>query len=464
MAVLIRAPSHVGGRSSLSFALALAQNGAVFRSGAAGALAAHVRVVEDISAAEVSAEDLTMREVMVLGVGMTRFGRHPDKGLKALGSDAVREALEDAGFGPKDLEAAFVGNAMAGLMTGQECIRGQVILRSMGLGGLPVYNMENACASASTAFHTGWMAIAGGIYDVVLALGVEKLYHEDKQKSFAALAGALDTELADEVVREFSEDLSAEAPTGTGERRSVFMDYYACEARKHMAQYGSQPEHFAMIAVKNHNNGSFNRRAQFQRQRTIEEVLSAPMIAEPLTRLMCSPIGDGAAAAILCSGERARGFRDRKPITVAASVLGSGTPVVARERSVVERSARQAYDMAGLGPEDLSLAEVHDAAASAEVVLYEQLGFCRPGEGGRLIADGVTTLRGRLPVNPSGGLLAKGHPVGATGVAQVVEVVEQLRGRAQERQVAHAKVALTENAGGAIEGEPAACAVHIFKI
>jgi acetyl-CoA acetyltransferase len=405
-----------------------------------------------------------MREVQVLGVGMTTFGKFLDRGLKDLGGEAIREALGDAGLGATDLQAAFVGNAMAGLITGQECIRGQVILRGLGLGGLPVYNMENACASASTAFHTAWMAVAGGMYDVVLALGVEKLYDEDKKKSFAALGSAVDREAAAMFAQELNRDRGADAAEGAGERRSVFMDYYASEAREHMARHGTRREDYALVAVKNHTNGSLNPKAQFQRKRTLKEVLAAPMIADPLTRLMCSPIGDGAAAAILVSAEFARQHGTSRPVTVAASVLASGAPAMGRDASVVTRAAERAYWMAGVGPDDFDLAEVHDASAPAEIFLYEELSLCAPGAGGRLIADGVTNLGGKLPVNTSGGLLAKGHPVGATGIAQVVEVVEQLRGRAGARQVNEARVALTQNAGGVLEGEPAACAVHVFRV
>ena len=405
-----------------------------------------------------------MREVKVVGVGMTQFGKFLDRGLKSLGGEAIREALADAALAQGQLEAAFVGNAMAGLMTGQECIRGQVILRALGLGGLPVYNLENACASASTAFHTAWMAVAGGMYDVVLALGVEKLYDADKRKSFTALGSAVDVEAAEEFRRQMSAGLTADAAGAAGETRSVFMDYYAAEAREHMARYGTRREDYARVAAKNHTNGSLNPKAQFQRARTPEDVLAAPMIADPLTRLMCSPIGDGAAAAILCSADVARRLAGAQPIGVRASVLASGALRAGRDASVVNRAARRAYAMAGVAPEDIDVAEVHDASAPAEVFLYEDLGFCKPGEGGRLVRDGVTSLGGPLPVNTSGGLLAKGHPVGATGIAQVVEVVEQLRGRAGARQVAGARVALTQNAGGVLDDEPAACAVHIFSV
>jgi acetyl-CoA acetyltransferase len=405
-----------------------------------------------------------MREVQVLGVGMTAFGKFLERGLKDLGGEATREALGDAGVAGDDLEAAFVGNAMAGLITGQECIRGQVILRALGLGGLPVYNLENACASASTAFHTAWMAVAGGMYDVVLALGVEKLYDADRRKSFAALGSAVDMEAAAAFAHELNRDRGADASAGAGETRSVFMDYYASEAREHMARYGTRPEDYARVAVKNHTNGSLNPKAQFQRARTLEEVMAAPMIADPLTRLMCSPIGDGAAAAVLVSAEFARRRAHARPVTVAASVLSSGSSAARREAAVVSRASERAYRMAGIGPEDIDVAEVHDASAPAEIFIYEELGLCKPGEGGRLVSDGVTTLTGKVPVNTSGGLLAKGHPVGATGIAQVVEVIEQLRGRAGARQVTGARVGLTQNAGGVLDGEPAACAVHVFKV
>ena len=405
-----------------------------------------------------------MREVKVIGVGMTQFGKFLDRGLKNLGGEAIREALADAAIPQGQLEAAFVGNAMAGLMTGQECIRGQVILHALGLGGLPVYNLENACASASTAFHTAWMAVAGGMYDVVLALGVEKLYDADKRKSFTALGSAVDVEAAEEFRRQMSAGLPADAAGAAGETRSVFMDYYAAEAREHMARYGTRREDYARVAAKNHTNGSLNPKAQFQRARTPADVLAAPMIADPLTRLMCSPIGDGAAAAILCSADVARRLAGARPIGVRASVLASGSLRAGRDAGVVSRAARRAYAMAGVAPEDIDVAEVHDASAPAEVFLYEDLGFCKPGEGGRLVRDGVTSLGGPLPVNTSGGLLSKGHPVGATGIAQVVEVVEQLRGRAGARQVAGARVALTQNAGGVLDDEPAACAVHIFSV
>jgi acetyl-CoA acetyltransferase len=406
------------------------------------------------------------RGVHVLGVGMTRFGKHVARTMKSLAGEAVAGALEDAGLGREAVQAAFVGNAVQGVISGQECVRGQVVLRECGIGGIPMVNVENACASASTALHLAWQAVAGGFHDCVLALGMEKLYHPDKTKSFAALAGAVDVELLAQLKEALASTKGAGGGNGGGEKRSLFMDVYAAAARQHMARYGTKVEHFAGIAAKNSLHGSLNPRAQYQEPHTVEDVLAAPMIAAPLTRLMCSPIGDGAAAAIVVSDELlARLARPPSPpIRIAASVLGTGRDRAADDPDPVTETARRAYEQAGLGPDDVSLAEVHDATAPAELMIYEELGFCREGEGGRLVETGETKLGGRRPVNTSGGLIAKGHPVGATGLAQVVEVVDQLRARAGRRQVPGARVGLTENAGGAVRGDPAAVAIHILTV
>jgi acetyl-CoA acetyltransferase len=386
--------------------------------------------------------------------------------MKDLAREAVEEALKTAGVERQALEAAVVGNAMAGLITGQECIRGQVVLREMGIGGIPVVNTENACASSATAFHLAWLYVASGLYDIVLALGMEKLYHEDKKRSFQAIGSAVDVELMQQLLAAMKSQPKAEGegkPGEPGKSRSMFMDFYAIFARAHMEKYGTTKEQFAKIAVKNHYNGSLNPHAQYQHACTLEEVLASPLVAEPLTRLMCSPIGDGAAAVILTSAENAPRFTS-KPVLVRASVLASGADPEPGKPGITTRAAHKAYEMAGIGPEDIHVAEVHDASAPAELVIYEELGFCQPGEGGKLIDDGVTTLTGRLPVNTSGGLLAKGHPVGATGVAQICEVFWQLRGEAGKRQVAKAKVGLTENGGGMVRNEAAALSVHILSV
>jgi acetyl-CoA acetyltransferase len=405
-----------------------------------------------------------MREVAIIGAGMTRFAKHIDRSMKDLAREAVEGALKSACVEKTALEAVAVGNAMAGLITGQECIRGQVVLRDMGIGGIPVINTENACASAATAFHLAWLYVASGMYDVVMAIGMEKLFHEDKKKSFEAIGSAIDVELMQQTLAKMKEATKeGNQGAGAGQSRSMFMDFYAEFAREHMRKYGTKKEHFAKVAAKNHTHGSLNPHAQFQTPRTVEEVLASPVIAEPLTRMMCSPIGDGAAALVLTSADLAKKFT-AKPVYVKASVLGSGKDRNPGDPEVTERVARKAYEVAGIGPEDINVAEVHDASAPAELIIYEELGFCKPGESGRLIDEGVTALGGRLPVNPSGGLLAKGHPVGATGVAQIAEIFWQLRGEAGKRQVEGAKVGLTENGGGMVRGEAAALAVHILSV
>jgi len=400
-----------------------------------------------------------MRQVAVVGAGMTRFGKHQDRSMKDLAREAVENALRAAGIEKEAIEAAAVGNAVAGLITGQECIRGQVVLREMGIGGIPVINTENACASSSTAFHLAWLYVASGMYDTVLAVGMEKLFHPDKKKTFNAIGSAIDLELADE----FARQMSGEQATGAGESRSVFMDYYAHLARAHMARHGTTREQFARVAAKNHTNGSLNPHAQFQTPRTVEDILAAPLIAEPLTRMMCSPIGDGAAAVVVTTAEKARQLT-AKPVYVRASIVASSQQHAADEPGIVTNAAQKAYTMAGIGPEEVRVVEVHDATAPAELIVYEELGLCRVGEGGKMIDDGVTKLGGRVPVNPSGGLLAKGHPVGATGVAQISEIFWQLRGEAGKRQVPGARVGLTENGGGVLGNENAVASVHIFTL
>jgi acetyl-CoA acetyltransferase len=403
---------------------------------------------------------------VVAGVGMTHFGKHMDTGLKALGAEAVKNALADAGIEQDVLEAAYVGNAAAGLVTGQESIRGQVILRSIGLGRIPVINVENACASGSTALNQACAMVTAGLYDVVLALGVEKLYHPDKKKSFGAFSGAVDVEAMQAIMEGLRKNAEAggakSASSGAGEKRSMFMDIYAAMARGHMQKYGTTAAQFAGVSAKNSFHGSMNPRAQFREALTVEEVLAAPMIAEPLTRPMCSPIGDGAAAAIVVSEKKARELGIERPVRVTASVLRSGWDHDIDEPGTVELCTREAFEEAGVGPEDLDVVECHDASAPAEVSAYESMGLCPKGEGGRLIDEGTTRLGGRLPVNTSGGLLRKGHPVGATGIAQIVELTEQLQGRSGERQVEGAKVALAHNGGGTIGADAAAMCVTIL--
>ncbi|MFZ1488558.1 MAG: thiolase family protein [Ilumatobacteraceae bacterium] len=405
---------------------------------------------------------------VVAGVGMTNFGKYLERGLKSLGGEAVEAALADAGLAKDDLQAAYVGNAAAGVVTGQECIRGQVVLRGIGIGRIPVVNVENACASASTAFNQAAAMVTAGMYDVVLALGVEKLYHEDKRRTFGAFSGAVDVEELAKIMAALQSGAKASGAesgaSGAGEKRSMFMDIYAAVARSHMERYGTTVEQFAGVSAKNSRHGHLNPRAQFRDELTVDDVLAAPMIAEPLTRPMCSPIGDGAAAAVIVSERKAREMGITKPVRILASVLQSGSDRAPGEPDTARRCAQAAYELAGLGPEDLSVVECHDASAPGEIIAYEALGLCEPGGGGPLVERGDTALGGRIPVNTSGGLLRKGHPVGATGIAQVVELTEQLQERAGQRQVPGARIGLAHNGGGTVGDDVAALCVTVLGV
>ncbi len=409
-------------------------------------------------------------DAVVAGVGMTRFGKHLDRGLKDLGAEAVLAAVADAGLGLDDVQMAFAGNCAAGTVTGQESIRGQVILHPLGVGRIPIVNVENACASGSTAFHQACAMVSAGLCDVALALGVEKLTHPDKAVSFAAFAGAVDVDEVASLLAALSADRTESGPPtgapggegGANRSRSMFMDVYASAARDHMRRYGTTVEQFAAVAAKSSYHGSLNPRAQFREELTVDDVLGAPMIVEPLTRPMCSPIGDGAAAVVVMSTAEARRRAQAHPVKVASSVLHSGWDHAPDEPGTVELCSSEAYEEAGLGPTDLDCVELHDASAPAEVMGYEALGLCARGDGGPLVESGATRLGGRLPVNTSGGLLRKGHPVGATGTAQIVELTEQLRGTAGDRQVEGARVALAQNGGGKKGNDAAAMCVTIL--
>ena len=412
-----------------------------------------------------------MPDARIAGAAMTQFGKFPDSTIRSLAEEAVGEALRDAGIGPEAVQMVFFSNATAGVLHGQEMIRGQVALRHTGLLGVPIVNVENACASASTAFHLACMAVGSGSVDVVLAVGSEKLTHEDKAKSFAAIGTAVDMLQ----LRELREQVRAPRPVAAGAgspapveaegadgKRSFFMDIYAAMTRAYMERSGASVRDLAEVAVKSHRNAALNPKAQFRTEVSVEEVLASREISPPLTLLMCSPIGDGAAAVVVCSEEYARRVGGA-PVRVRACTLVSGTDRTAGQPGAVERAAEGAYAAAGLGPGDLDVVEVHDAAAPAELMCYEELGLCGPGEGARLLASGDTALGGRLPVNPSGGLLSKGHPIGATGCGQLVELIDQLRGRCGPRQVEGARVALAENGGGFLGTDAAAMVVTILS-
>ncbi|MDH3235365.1 MAG: thiolase family protein [Alphaproteobacteria bacterium] len=384
-----------------------------------------------------------MRDVAIVGVGAHPAGKFPEKALKDLGREAIWNALRDAGLGPDDIQTAYVGNSLGGLLTGQEGIRGQVVLQEAGLGGIPVINVENACASAATALRGAWLEVASGLADVAIAVGVEKMFVGDLAKSISALAADSELELS-QMGMQFT---------------ASYAIHPKINLKGRMAQYGWTTEDFAKVAVKNAHNGSLNPYAQHRRALTVEDVLGSRMIADPLTLYMCSSIADGAAAAILCPLDMAERLSERPPIKVAACALRSGVyrfPDDGGEDSVT-LTANEAYEKAGIGPEDVDVVEVHDAMAPAELMIYERLGFCGPGEGPKLVDDGTTTLAGSKPVNPSGGLCARGHPVGATGLLQIAELVWQLRGEAGERQITNSpKVAMAQNQGGLLLGQDSA--------
>jgi acetyl-CoA acyltransferase len=401
-----------------------------------------------------------MRDVFVAGASTTRFGKFPDTTVRALAEEATRGALDDAGITPADVGMVFFANAAQGVLTNQEMIRGQVALRHTGLLGVPLVNVENACASASSAFNLACMAVGSGSVEIAMAVGAEKLTHPDKSRTFAAIGTAVDqTEIA-----QLRERVAAPQTPGAGggaASRSFFTDLYAAGSRAYMSASGASAADFADVAVKSHRHAALNPKAQYRNEVTRQEVLDSRLIVAPLTLLMCSPIGDGAAALVVCSKEMAE--RLGAVIRVRAAALVSGRDRQAGEPTAVQRAAALAYEQAGVGPEDLSVVELHDAAASAELTAYESLGLCKAGGGPALLASGATTLGGSCPVNTSGGLLSKGHPIGATGCSQLVELTDQLRGRCGSRQVDGAQVALAQNGGGSLGSDSAAMTITILS-
>lgn len=433
-----------------------------------------------------------MEDVAIIGVSMTHFGKHPQKTLKELGMEAALGACKHAGIEPKSIQAAYAGNGLAGIMTGQEGIRGQSVLLGPDspFQGIPVINVEDACATSSIALQCAMNAVAVGMVENALVLGVEKLFDEDKMKPFLALSTDMPIEMRDVIVQAMSGTIAKEEAleqlktvglskdmaetillalgdgSGVGQR-SPFMDVYAMEAHLYAKEFGISiekvKEMLAWIAAKNHTNGSLNPFAQYRKACSAEEVLESRPIVEPLHLLMCSPIGDGAAAAVVTNKTLAKRLGS-KPVWIAASVANSEAWGRQKgEPDCVARAAKKAYETAGIGPKDVDLAEVHDATAVGELLAYEELGFCSPGQAHELIAKQATSLKGTIPVNTSGGLESKGHPIGATGLAMVAEVVWQLRGEAGERQVENARVGVTQNGGGVTGAGPACMTVHVFK-
>lgn len=409
-----------------------------------------------------------MSDVYLVGVGMTPFGKFLDRTVKDLTREAVTGALADAGAGTADIQSAFFANTSQSPMEGQYMVGGEIALRDMGFSEIPIANVENACASASTAFHLAYTNIKAGLSDIALAVGAEKMTSRDKTKSMAIFDGAWDVHGVDEMTRRLLQLGEGMTPPPGREAdanmRSVFMDVYAALAKFHMKTFGTTERQLAAVAAKNHHHSTFNPLSQYRNDMSIDDVLNARMISWPLTLPMCAPISDGAAAAILVREDMLDRFDRKRAVKVCASVLGSGSDRKPEEveKHICRRAALKAYDMAGVGPDDMSVAEVHDASAFAEIVQVENLGFCKFGDGGKLAERGETTLGGRIPVNPSGGLESKGHPIGATGLGQIYELVLQLRGEAGQRQVENARFAIAENGGGFHGYEEAAACITIL--
>jgi acetyl-CoA acetyltransferase len=379
--------------------------------------------------------------ICIAGAGMTRFGRREDRTLAELFGEAIQAALTQARTEPDAVGMVVAANSMAGLLQDQESVRGQVMLSGTAFAGVPLVNVENACASSSTALQVGVWALLGGRANTILVAGVEKLFHPDKAMTFRALASASDVHQ-------------------DGAPESLFMDFYASRARHHMKEYGTTAAQLAAVSAKNRRHGALNSLAQYREPVSAMDVLKSRMIADPLTLLMCSPISDGASAVVLT--RRSNMPSGAPAIVVKGLGLNSGN-VTGPEYFTVKKTAQQAYAQAGMIPANIDLAEVHDATAIAEIEAYEALGICERGEGGALAESGATALGGRLPVNVSGGLCSRGHPVAATGLAQICELTWQLRGECGARQVNNAAVGIAENHGGLVGNDVAVAAVTIVE-
>ncbi len=410
-----------------------------------------------------------MENVYIIGLGMLRFNKYPDRDVRDMAHEVTRLALEDAGLSKERLEAAFFSNTFWGMFANQHSIRGEVALRSMGIEAIPVTNVENACAGASTALHLAYTGVRAQMYDVAIAIGAEKITHPNKALSLSAYATCMDVgnfEAQMKMMEEVNKTFTVEIPEGQsppGEGRSIFMDAYAMGARWHMSKFGTTQRQLAVVCAKNHWHGSLNPMSQYQQDMSVEEVLADKPIAYPLTRAMCAPVGDGAAAAIVCSERFLKKLTGVRPIKIRASVLGTGTDRDLNGEDIGERLVKKAYSLAGVGPRDISLAELHDATAYGELHQTEAMGFCPLGEGGPYAETGATKLGGQQPVNTSGGLECRGHPIGASGLAQIYELGVQLRGDAGKRQVEGARLGLAENGGGNIGVEEAAMCLHILE-
>jgi acetyl-CoA C-acetyltransferase len=383
-----------------------------------------------------------MRDVAIIGVGMNKWGELWEKSLRDIFVESALLAIEDAGV--DHIDSMYVGCMTSGLFVGQEHLA-SLLADYLGAGPIASTRVESACASGGAAVRMGFIDVASGMSDIVLVGGVEKMTDVGGDGATYALSTAADQEY--EVYHGIT-----------------FPGLYALMARSHMHKYGTTREQLAQVAVKNHENGSKNPLAQFPQKITVEEVVNSIMVADPLTILDCSPITDGAACLILCPAEIAKKISQMPPIKIIAS--GNATDTIALHSrgdfttlNATAKAAERAYKMANVKPEDINLAEVHDCFTIAEIMIIEDLGFVKKGEGGKATQNGFTALGGKKPINTSGGLKSKGHPVGATGVAQVVEIVHQLRGEAGARQVRDAKIGLTQNMGGS----GGSAVVHIMQ-
>ena len=386
-----------------------------------------------------------MRDVAVIGVGLTKFGELWDKSFRQLTAEAGSKAILDAGIGGKEIDALYVGTMSAGRFVGQEHV-GALVADTSGFAfeHIPAIRVESACASGGVAVRQGYLSIASGMNDIVVVGGIEKMNDVGGTAATGTLVTAADQEW--------------EAFFG-----ATFPGIYAMLATRHMHDYGTTREQLAQVAVKNHANGALNPYAQFRKEIPIETVLKATTVAYPLGLLDCSPVSDGAASIVLCAAEKAKKYTD-KPIKIIGSGQASDTLALHARRDICTlestvHAAKMAYKQANKTPKDIDVAEVHDCFTIAEICAIEDLGFVKKGEGGKAIDNKITTLDGLLPVNTSGGLKAKGHPVGATGVAQIVEIVQQLKGDAEKRQVPDVRIGLAHNVGGS----GASCTVHIME-
>ena len=411
-----------------------------------------------------------MSTIYIAGIAMTVFGRHLERGLDDLAREALDGALADAGCTRAELGMAFYAGVTNGPLQGQHSIPGQVVFSKIGIEGIPVYNIENACASGSSAFNLAVQCLKAGSTDVALALGAEKMNIADKLKALALFESGWDVSCAEANYRnliKMGEGVVPPPGSESDKPYSKFMAIYAALCRHHMKTHGTTQRQIAAVSAKNHCHSVHNPWSQFRKPYTTEEILAAPPITYPLTLPMCAPLSDGAAATVLCTEEGlARiGADRRRCIKVAASVIRSFTHrrLDQPELNIGRLAANQAYEQAGLGPGDMDVAEVHDASAMGEIIQAENLGFVPLGAGGPAAERGEFSLGGRIPINTSGGLESKGHPLGATGIGQLFELVTQLRGEAGARQVQGAHHAIQENGGGMQGVEEATVVVHILS-